>query len=131
MRRIKAILGSKIIIWMAILYSVAITVLFFIPTEDLPSVGGSGSDKIVHFLFFFALVILWQLVIFKNYDDELPRKMIFLILGFTLVYGILIEVFQELLTASRTADPFDVVADFLGALIGVLVFNKVKHLFKT
>lgn len=131
MRRIKAILGSKIIIWMAILYSVAITVLFFIPTEGLPSVGGSRFDKIVHFLFFFALVILWQLVIFKNNDDELPRKMIFFILGFTLVYGILIEVFQELLTASRTADPFDVVADFLGALIGVLVFNKVKHLFKT
>lgn len=131
MRRIKAILGSKFIIWMAILYSVAITVLFFIPTEGLPSVGGSGFDKIVHFLFFFALVILWQLVIFKNNDDELPRKMIFFILGFTLVYGILIEVFQELLTASRTADPFDVVADFLGALIGVLVFNKVKHLFKT
>lgn len=131
MRRIKAILGSKLLFWLALLYSIAITILFFIPTDGLPSVGGSGMDKVVHVLFFFFLVLLWQTVIFKKNEDAIPKKIIFWILGIILVYGILVEVIQEQLTDTRTADPFDVLADLIGAVLGVLVFNRLKHFFKT
>lgn len=131
MQHIKIILGNKIILSVAILYSIAITILFFIPTDGLPSVGGSGIDKVVHILFFFSLVILWQLVVFKYKGDVLSRRIIFWILGLALAYGILVEVIQGELTASRTADPYDVIADLAGAFLGVWAFSKMKTLFKT
>lgn len=130
-RSIKTILGSKFLFWLAILYSVGITILFFIPTSGMPSVGFKGIDKVVHVFFFFFLVLLWQIALFKKDGDVIPRKIIFWILGIILVYGILVEVLQEQLTNTRTADPFDVLADFIGAVLGVFVFNRFKYLFKT
>lgn len=131
MRRIKAILESRVLLVLAILYSTGITILFFIPTDGMPSVGFNGIDKIVHIFFFFVLVLLWQLALFKRNVDVIPKKIIFWILGAVLVYGIIIEVLQEQMTRSRTADPFDVLADLVGAILGVIVFNRLKHLFKT
>lgn len=131
MRHIKRILGSKTIFWLAIFYNIVITTLFFIPTSGLPSVGGAGMDKVAHVLFFFFLTMLWQLVIFKRRGDKLTIRSSILLLGLILIYGTLIEILQGQLTASRTADFFDVVADLVGAGIGVLVFHKVKHLFST
>jgi VanZ family protein len=101
------------------------------PTSQLPSVGVSGIDKIVHIVIFFFLAILWQLVVFKKRGDRLNVKMSFLLLGAMFIFGILIEVLQGEVTVSRTANFYDVLADLLGAGIGVLVFQKVKHLFST
>src|SRR5690554_468098 len=131
MRRIKPILRSKTVLWLAVLYSIAIIVLFLMPTSQLPSVGVSGIDKIVHIVIFFFLAIMWQLVVFKKRGDRLNVKMSFLLLGAMFIFGILIEVLQGEVTVSRTANFYDVLADLLGAGIGVLVFQKVKHLFPT
>lgn len=131
MRHIKPILGSKTVLWLAILYSIGITILFFMPTNQLPSVGLYGVDKIVHIIIFFFLTILWQLVVFKRRGDRLTNRISFWILGVILVFGILIEVLQGEVTVSRTGNFYDVLADLLGAVMGVLVFQKVKHLFST
>lgn len=130
MKPIKNILGSKTLLWLAMLYSIAATSLFFIPTKDIPSIGFSGLDKIVHICIFFALIFLWLLFFYKRGNNSLSKKSIFRVFVLILVYGIVVEVFQEILTASRTADPMDVVADLLGAGIGVWAFNKTKYLFK-
>lgn len=95
------------------------------PTSGLPKVGISQFDKIVHNCIFITLSILWQLYFYiKGVENK--RKFILLFLLIMLVYGILIEVFQELFTASRTADPFDVIANMIGVVIGIVVFNYVK-----
>lgn len=131
MRRIKPTLGSKTVLWLAIVYSIAITVLFLMPTSQLPSVGLAGIDKIVHILIFLFLTILWQLVVFKRRGDRLTTKSSFLLLVVMIMFGILIEVLQGEVTVSRTGNFYDVLADLLGAVMGVLVFQKVKHLFST
>src|SRR5690554_4312449 len=123
MRRIKSILGSKTVLWLAILYSIAITVLFLMPTNQLPSVGLAGIDKIIHILIFLFLTILWQLVVFKRRGDRLTTKSSFLLLGVVIMFGILIEVLQGEVTVSRTANFYDVLADLVGAGIGVFVFQ--------
>jgi VanZ family protein len=51
------------------------------------------------------------------------------ILAASLLYGIIIELLQGYLTVSRRPDLFDVLANFGGALIGVFIFQKIKHLF--
>lgn len=115
---------------MAVIYTCTITVLFLLPSSGLPRVSlPSGSDKIVHFLIHFGLIMLWQFYLFKNTKNRLLQKQIILLLVSALVYGIIIEFLQGALTVSRTADLYDVMANFSGALLAIFVFQKVKHLF--
>lgn len=129
MRDTKSLLGSKTILVAAILFSGITTYLFFMPTSGLPKVGISQFDKVVHISIFVILSILWQFYFFKR-GVENSRKFVFIFLLSMLVYGILIEVFQELFTVSRTADPFDVLANMIGVAIGIAIFKYLKSGFK-
>jgi len=125
MQLIKNLLESKYVLRAAILYSGLVTYFFLMPTSGLPKVGISGFDKVAHVLLFFLLTFLWLLFF------ELRNKKMrwFFVLGFTLVllvYGILIEVVQELFTPSRTADAYDVFADMIGVGCGIAFFKTIK-----
>jgi len=47
-----------------------------------------------------------------------------------LLYGIIIEILQGLLTISRSADIFDVAANLIGSLIGIYFFKSIKNKLK-
>lgn|SRR5690606_7894041 len=129
MKRINRLLGSNTLLFLAIAYSSLICVLFFIPGSGLPSVKIVGADKLVHGMMFFGLMILWQLYIFRREGNQLDLRRSLLLLGIVVLFGILIEVIQELMTATRTGDVMDIVADFVGALIAVILFQKIKTVF--
>lgn len=130
MRHIKRLLGNKgLLLILAVLYSCAITVLFFISTSGLPRIRFSSIDKVVHTTIFFLLVCIWQLYTLQKNDGQLSWRKSFRILLWSLFYGILIEVFQELFTAARSADVLDVMANLVGSLIGIVFFQKIKHIF--
>lgn len=100
------------------------------PPPDLPRLKlPGGSDKIVHLLIHFLLVVFWQLFLFRRNNNRLRLKQVVFVLAGSLLYGIIIELLQGYLTVSRRPDFFDVLANFGGALLGVLFFQKVKHLF--
>ena len=81
-----------------------------------PRTGGDGlfpgSDKVVHALLFGALAATtwWR---FRT--------------GLALVaaYAVLSEVVQGVLLSTRSGDPYDVVADLLGAAAGWLVARRL------
>lgn len=50
-----------------------------------------------------------------------------IVLVIAIIYGIIIEVFQDVFTLTRTADYLDVVANSIGAISG-LVFLRVKKI---
>ena len=130
MLHIKSLLENKtLLLLLAVLYSCGITVLFFIPTDGLPRVNFSSVDKVVHVAVFIILICIWQLYFFRKDGGELSWRKSFIILLTSLIYGILIEVFQGLLTDSRSSDIFDVFANLVGSLIGVVFFQKIKHIF--
>lgn len=127
---IKRLLGSKRLwLLLAVIYSGTITVLFFISTSGLPKVKISSLDKIVHASIFFLLVCIWQLYILRKNDGLLSWRKSFRILLWSLFYGILIEIFQGVFTDSRSPDVFDVLANLVGSLIGIVFFQKIKHIF--
>lgn len=63
-------------------------------------------------------VFLWT-----NYFNSSPYKtkkgLVLLLIA--IVYGILMEIFQGLLTIDRTADKYDVIANSSGAIVGWFV----------
>ncbi|NLN25514.1 MAG: VanZ family protein [Bacteroidetes bacterium] len=106
-------------------YTILITILFFIPTSELPKVEVSGFDKWIHILLFGVLSLVWSLFFSMRRNLDSWKSM--LLLGASLiVYGILIEVFQEIFTTSRAADFYDVLADIAGIILGMSVFQVIK-----
>ncbi|MDC7999435.1 VanZ family protein [Aequorivita todarodis] len=131
MMPIKHLLADKPLLLIAILYSCLISVLFFIPSQDLPNVQISALDKIIHVFIYFILVNLWMLYLYKKNDFRFNNKWMLTVLLSVLLYGIIIEILQGLLTISRSADIFDVAANLIGSLIGIYFFKSVKNKFKT
>ncbi len=131
MPHIKHLLADKPLLLIAILYSCLISVLFFIPNQDLPKVQISALDKIAHVLIYFILINLWMLYLYIKNDFQFNDKWILILLLSVLLYGIIIEILQGLLTISRSADILDVAANLIGSLIGIYFFKNIKNKFKT
>ncbi|ESU29524.1 hypothetical protein FLJC2902T_09310 [Flavobacterium limnosediminis JC2902] len=99
----------------------AIAVACLVSVNEVPKVTVFGKDKTIHFFFYFVFTLLWFLFLTK----ELPKwsfgQKAFFILGSSFLYGGIIEIGQELFTASRKADVYDVIANVSGSLVGILV----------
>ena len=83
------------------------------PKVDLP-----GNDKTIHFLFYFVLTLLWYVALERKYKNRLLK---FLIVGASVIYGIIIEILQGVLTQNRQADVYDALANSAGAFLALLV----------
>jgi VanZ family protein len=108
----------------AIFWTIGITWLSLVSFERVPNVSISipGKDKIVHFFFHFFLVVFWA----KGLNARNKNQQLIILL-IAVLYGIIIEVFQDVFTLTRTADALDVVANSIGAISGI-VFLRVKKL---
>ena len=110
--------------------------LVFITFSSLFSFEGNMSvqslniphaDKVVHFIFYFVLVILGVKAIPEFFTTKLVlRKVLLYTLFFAIAYGILIEFLQYGFTENRHGDILDVLANSVGALAGMFT---VKSLF--
>ncbi|WP_094746048.1 VanZ family protein [Aequorivita soesokkakensis] len=129
MPHIKRLLGDKTLLLIAVLYSLTISVLFFIPSPELPEIQISAVDKIVHILIYFILINIWMLYFYRKKNFHLENKWILLLLLSVLFYGIIIEILQGLFTVSRSADIIDIAANFIGSLLGIFFFKSIKHKF--
>ncbi|MDR1876736.1 MAG: VanZ family protein [Flavobacteriaceae bacterium] len=103
-------------------YFIILTGLLLKSPEDnqslklLGSVLGLGTgfgDKIVHIITFLGLSLLGRTSFPK-------RNPVILILLFTL-YGVAIEFLQEYMSTGRTCEFLDMLADFTGCLLGVIL----------
>ena len=78
-------------------------------------------DKYVHFCFYFAFAVTGSLACKELLQMRLLKKSeLVKVFSGAVVYGIIIEIFQTTLTATRQADILDVAANTSGALIGII-----------
>jgi len=131
MPNIKSLLEAKKLLFLAILYSCVISILFLFPNQDLPTMAFSGIDKIIHSLIHFVLINLWLFFLYFKIGPALKIKWILILLLSVVLYGIIIEILQDLFTVSREADIFDVAANFTGSLIGIFFFKSIKKYLNT
>ena len=117
-------LSERNFLLLAIIWTVLITVASLVSSSAIPKVNLLWNDKIVHFLFYFFFVVFWSFALHKNFY---LKKYSFIIVVFAIVYGIIIEVLQSVLTKTREADLFDAFANSLGAIVGFVGFLIVKN----
>jgi VanZ family protein len=98
---------------------------------NVPNLGISFADKIFHFGAYFVLAFLWVLAFFYNFNYKKNKAIIYAMI-ISIVFGILIEVLQGMMTEARSSDIYDAVANTIGVLLAALVlsFINVKHIKK-
>ncbi len=119
---IRNLLGHRYLyLWLAELWTLSIAFLCLESSNNLPSIGVQGIDKYVHFTFYYVFVILWSLYFIKKQleNRKAIRKIVVIVFGASVLYGILIEIAQGLFTATRVPDVFDVLANSTGSFFGV------------
>ncbi|TXD82445.1 VanZ family protein [Subsaximicrobium wynnwilliamsii] len=100
-----------------VLYAFALTAGSLVNTGGMPDLGSSFDDKIYHAVAYSIFTILiYNVLKLKNFESR-----IFIAVVAVLVYGIIIEVLQYLLTTYRTLDGYDILANSIGAILGMLL----------
>lgn len=113
--------------YLAVLVTISIGVLSLI---KMPSEGisVSVSDKFLHVIAYFTLMICWLFALSKN--EQFAVRMKYAILG-CLIYGIVLEVLQSALTSYRTASYLDILANSVGIALAVLAFQLIGKKIRT
>jgi len=113
-------LGDKIRVWLAITAQIMVTVALLWPAPDWPQTDVPMADKWAHLLVFSVLFYLWaQALSVKNQIRRLSVKLVIALI----FYSTIIEVIQDSWSISRTGDFMDVLANTVGILLGLIVFN--------
>lgn len=102
-----------------VLYVVALTIGSLAHVGGIPSLGSSFDDKIYHFTAYFLFTILVY-----NYSRTTKLTHVILISAISvIIYGIIIEVLQQVLTSYRTLDVYDALANTLGVVFASLMIT--------
>ena len=103
----------------AFVITIVISCLSLIKTPKIDT-GFSNIDKLYHLFAYFTLSLFWLFSFYKK------SSLKYIIVLACLIYGILIEVIQHTLTTYRTGDYKDAIANTLGSIFGLIVFNQIK-----
>ncbi len=123
---IKKLSEPKILFSIGIVYTLFITVVFLSPAREMPEPIIPFLDKLGHVLVHYILSFIWLCYVLLGDKNHISVKIVFVVLFICFSYGILIEALQHWLTTSRTFDLFDIVANGIGTLIGLLSFRLLR-----
>ena len=119
LNHIKALLEDNAL-FIAIFFTISITIGSLVKSDVIAVEIVSISDKTIHFIAYFFLMLSWLYVFFKKKSFSKNVKYIFI--G-CIVFGIIIEILQGVTTTYRTLSFLDVAANTLGVLFASTVFH--------
>ncbi len=108
--------------FLAISYTIALTIISLINVNDFPKLGVDYEDKIFHVLAYGLLNLLWYYTL-RNLKIVRP---VFMAMVLSLIYGIILEVLQGQLTVTRNLDIIDILANSIGVTI-VSLFIVIRN----
>jgi VanZ family protein len=118
--------------FLLISWSLLILALTLIPFDSLhvaPEINIPWFDKMVHTGLFGIHVFLMSGYLTVRYHFQVNQSKMFAIAAFlSLSFGLLIELIQYFIP-ERNFEMLDLLADFFGILIGILIFYVKFHFF--
>ena len=119
LKHIKVLLEDNAI-FIAIFFTISITIGSLVKSDLIATEIVSISDKTIHFIAYFFLMLSWLYVFFKK--KSFSKNVKFIFIG-CIVFGIIIEILQGVTTTYRTLSFLDVAANTLGVLFASTVFH--------
>lgn len=102
-----------------------------ISTNTITKVNIELSDKTLHTVAYFFLSVVWAIYATLSFHKISKTKIILFTSVLIFIYGMIIEVIQENFVPTRQADILDVLANTIGILLGILIFNlSIKNILK-
>lgn len=126
-QRIRKLSEPRYLLTLGILYTVFITIAFFLPNEQDSGWEIPHFDKAMHICIYALLSFIWIWYQASTDQYHISTKKVFVVLILCLLYGVLIEASQHWFTASRLFDAYDIVANVIGSLIGFLGIRLFKR----
>jgi len=114
-------------ITLSLVYLTIIAFLSLLPPNDFPEIPlFPGADKVVHTCMYLGLTWLacWSM------HAEVKRVWYYLIILFSISWGVVMEIFQYIMHMGRSFDPYDIAGNSIGTLIGVLIYILMAQLKK-
>ena len=115
-----------------ILYTLALATICLVRVNEVVSkVAIPFGDKLFHFSTYVILTALWYSTFFYKFQKS-KKKALWYAIIFCVIFGIIIEVLQGMVTTYRSSDINDVFANTTGVLLVAVVIglkNK-KHIIK-
>lgn len=105
---------------LAVFYTVILGALSLIKIPSITKTSISHSDKILHFIAYALLTLLWYIALSAKQKKKIKNAIYHAAL-FSVVFGIIIEVLQNVITKTRVADYYDVLANFSGVVLTVVL----------
>lgn len=110
----------------SILITCLITYLSLSPLTEL-NIEITVSDKLLHSLAYFILTLSWLFAIKSSHSNFKIKLQV----GFgVFLFGIILEILQNSLTIYRTGDYIDAIANTLGLVTAIALFNPTLRLYK-
>jgi VanZ family protein len=119
LKPIKSLLEDNAI-YIAIFFTISITIGSLVKSDFIVVKPISVSDKAYHLIAYFLLMLSWLYVFCKK--ETLQRNVKYIILG-CIIFGIIIEILQGVITSYRTASYLDIVANTIGVLLAAVIFH--------
>jgi len=132
MLRIKSLWAPKPLFLVALVYTILLTIALLFPSQEPSFNSIKNIDKVFHVILTMLLIIVWLLYSYMQIKPKFSWKIVLLVSGLILIYGIIIEVLQGVYTNTRSADILDVIANLVGIVLGIILFyTHLKSYLKT
>jgi VanZ family protein len=119
LKPIKSLLEDNAI-YIAIFFTISITIGSLVKSDFIVVKSISVSDKTYHLIAYFLLMLSWLYVFCKK--ETFQKNVKYVILG-CIIFGIIIEILQGIITSYRTASYLDIVANTIGVLLAAVIFH--------
>ena len=113
---------KKLLLLVAIIYSIWLTVVSLINLNNVPSLGSSFDDKIYHLLAYLVLAFLW----ITYFKPSQKKNIIIIVFVCVLLFGVVLELIQHRLNPNRSYDSYDLIANCLGVILGTLIALRIN-----
>jgi VanZ family protein len=99
------------------------------PRVELPEMNIWQMDKFLHVIAYFVLGCTLAMAVEGNFKGSSQKAKIWMVVIIGALYAIEDE-FHQSFVPGRSSDIFDILADFIGIGLSVLLFNKIADLIK-
>lgn len=112
---------KKLLLLVAIVYTIALVIASLVNLSGMPSLGSSFDDKIYHCVAYIGLSMLW----ITYYKPSNKKHIKFLVFSAVVLFGVILELIQHQLNPNRTYDNYDLLANCIGVVIGTLIASRL------
>ena len=119
LKHIKVLLEDNAI-YIAVFFTILITIGSLVKSETIALEIVLISDKTYHFIAYFLFMLSWLYVFLKK--KSFTQHVKYIIVG-CIAFGIIIEILQGITTTYRTSSFLDVVANTFGVVFASIVFH--------